>query len=91
MNNYSENTFEKIKHITADGIEYWNARELQLALKYKQWRRFSDTIARAKIACENSGNNIEDHFADVGKMVEPVQPQKEKLMIICSPDMPAIL
>ncbi len=70
MNNYSENTFEKIKHITADGIEYWNARELQLALKYKQWRRFSDTIARAKIACENSGNNIEDHFADVGKMVK---------------------
>lgn len=42
---------------------------MQVVLEYAQWRRFSDAIERAKIACQNSGFIIEDHFADVGKMV----------------------
>ena len=28
--NYSNQTFEDIKHINEEGIEYWYARELQL-------------------------------------------------------------
>lgn len=67
---YSEQTFESIKHINEDGQEYWLARELQPILEYAQWRRFSDAIERAKLACKNSGFETEDHFADVGKMVE---------------------
>jgi len=39
-------------------------------LEYTQWRRFEETIERARLACETSGNNIEDHFSDIGKMVE---------------------
>lgn len=67
---YSEDTFENIKHVNEFGQEYWLARELQLVLEYSQWRRFEETIIRAKEACENSGINVSEHFADVGKMVD---------------------
>lgn len=67
---YSEDTFENIKHVNEFGQEYWLARELQVVLDYSQWRRFEETIIRAKEACENSGINVSEHFADVGKMVD---------------------
>ena len=67
---YSEQTFESIKHVNEYGEEYWLARELQPVLEYAQWRRFSDAIERAKLACKNSGFAVEDHFADVGQMVD---------------------
>ncbi len=66
---YSEKTFENIKHLTDEGIEFWYARELQKILGYVQWRRFNDAIERAKLACKNSGFAVKEHFADVGKMV----------------------
>lgn len=67
---YSEQTFESIKHVNEYGEEYWLARELQPVLEYTQWRRFADVIERAKLACRNSGYAPEDHFANVGKMVD---------------------
>lgn len=67
---YNEQIFENIKHINDDGQEYWLARELQPVLEYAQWRRFSEAVERAKLACKNSGFAVEDHFADVGKMVD---------------------
>ena len=66
--NYS--TFEEIKHIDENGNEYWLARELQVALEYKQWRRFESVISRAKTSCENSNINVNYHFANIGKMVD---------------------
>ncbi len=67
---YNEETFESIKHVNEYGQEYWLARELQPILDYTQWRRFAEAIERAKLACQNSGFSVEDHFADVGKMVD---------------------
>ena len=65
-----ESIFENIKHILEDGTEYWNARELQHVLEYTDWRNFLKVVDKAKIACENSGIFVEDHFVDVNKMVE---------------------
>ena len=68
--NYTESLFETIRHVKEYGEEFWYARELQLALEYKQWRRFCNVIDKAKEACINSGNEVLDHFANVGKIVE---------------------
>lgn len=67
--NYSEKTFEGIKHINENGQEFWYARELQKVLEYTEWRNFCNIIDKAKIACETSGNDIADHFVDINKMV----------------------
>ena len=66
---YSDQTFEDIKHINEDGQEFWYARELQHVLEYAQWRYMKETVERARLACENSGLNPDDHFADLRKMV----------------------
>lgn len=62
--------FEEIKKIREDGTEYWNARELSEVLQYKKWENFAKVIDRAKLACNNSGFEIQDHFPEVKKMVE---------------------
>lgn len=63
-------SFEEIKKIREDGTEYWNARELSEVLQYKKWENFSKVIDRAKLACQNSGFEVADHFPEVRKMVE---------------------
>lgn len=65
--NYTESLFESIRHLNEYGQEFWYARELQVALEYKQWRRFENVIDKAKVACENSEFPLSEHFADVGK------------------------
>ena len=62
--------FEEIKHFDEFGGEYWLARELMVTLEYKRWDKFCNVIENAKKACKNSNNLIDDHFSQVGKMVE---------------------
>lgn len=66
----NNNVFENIKHIDECGNEYWSARELQEALKYKEWRKFTNVINKSKDACNNSGNVVENHFVGTDKMIK---------------------
>ena len=63
-------SFEDIKHIDENGIEFWYARELMPVLQYSNWQNFEKIINKAKISCENSDISVLDHFIDVSKMVQ---------------------
>ena len=67
---YSNQAFEEIKRVNEYGREYWEARQLQGVLEYSKWGNFVKVIEKAKEACRNSQFDIDDHFADVGKMVD---------------------
>ncbi len=62
--------FEAIRREAEDGSVYWSARDLAKILGYSKWEKFKFTIVRAEEACENSGQEIIDHFLQVGKMVK---------------------
>ena len=55
--------------LEVDGVECWSARELQKLLGYSKWENFTNVINKAKVACENVGHIVSDHFPDVRKMV----------------------
>ena len=63
-------SFENIKHIDENGVEFWYARELQSVLDYKEWRKFDGVIQRAIKACENSNINTSDHFVGADRSEE---------------------
>lgn len=62
-------TLEDIKHLDSYKQEFWYARELQTVLEYKEWRKFENVLIKAKVACQNSGVIVSDHFVEVDKMV----------------------
>lgn len=37
---------------------------------YTEWRNFSKVIDKAITACENSENEVSDHFVEVNKTIE---------------------
>jgi DNA-damage-inducible protein D len=61
--------FELTSH-EIQGIECWSARELQVILGYTKWENFFNAIEKAKIACEQAGEAVSDHFPDIRKMIE---------------------
>ena len=61
--------FESIKHVDEAGNEYWTSRAMWKILEYTEYRHFLPVIEKAKIACKNSGQRIEDHFEDILEMV----------------------
>lgn len=44
--------------------------KLPKLLQYSEYNKFEKVIEKAKIACEESGNIIDDHFAHVSEMVK---------------------
>jgi DNA-damage-inducible protein D len=65
-----ENRFETIKRIDDNGAEYWSSRELAKELDYSDYRKFLNVVNKAKIACENSGEVIHNHFVHMDEMVQ---------------------
>lgn len=64
-------TLDDLAHYDEEtGVEFWYAREIQGILGYSQWRRFEDAIERAKASANASKTPGENHFAEVGKMIE---------------------
>jgi DNA-damage-inducible protein D len=63
-------TFESLRLIDEDGNEYWQARQLSKVLEYSEYRHFLPVIEKAKEACVQSGNRVEDHFEDILEMVD---------------------
>ncbi|HET6586507.1 MAG TPA: DNA damage-inducible protein D [Oleiagrimonas sp.] len=50
-------------------IEFWFARDLQEPMGYARWENFLTAIQRAVTSCETTGNNPDDHFRGVTKMI----------------------
>jgi len=66
----SYQSFEQIKKIDENGIEYWEARQLLPMLGYEKWEKAEDVVIRATRACMNSGEVVENHFHRMVKMVK---------------------
>ena len=67
--------FEAYAKHTADGLEFWLARDLQHLLGYDKWDNFKSVIDKAKIACEGARHKALDYFADARKMVKALKQQ----------------
>jgi len=62
-------SFEDAAHTDGD-ITYWFARDLQLLLEYGKWENFKNVLQKARRACENSGQDIENHWLpDIRKSI----------------------
>lgn len=73
MNNLENNrlsVFEQIRRIDEHGQEYWSARDLAKVLEYSEYRHFIPVVERAKEACLNSKQRLEDHFENILDMIE---------------------
>lgn len=65
-----ERGFEDMKKVDENGVEYWEARELMPILGYPSWQKAEEVIGRAAQACINSGEPVDNHFTQSGKMVD---------------------
>lgn len=69
LTNSNDTIFEQIKEIDENGNEFWGARKLSKTLYYTDFRNFQTVINKAKEACVNSGELIENHIVDFNEMV----------------------
>ena len=61
--------FEQIRKTDEQGAEFWSARSLAKVLEYTDFRNFLHVIDKAKEACENSHQNVSNHFVEINEMV----------------------
>lgn len=66
---HNQSLFEQIKEIDENGNEYWGARKLSKVLEYREFRNFLPVIEKAKEACKNSEQTVNDHFVDFHEVI----------------------
>jgi len=69
LSNRTLSVFEQIKQTDENGNEFWGARKLAKALEYTDFRNFQSVISKAKDACLNSGQPIENHIVDFNEEI----------------------
>lgn len=79
IQNTTNTIFEQIKEVDENGNEFWGARKLSKILEYSEFRHFLPVIERAKEACSNSDQPLQDHFEDYLEMV-PIGSGAERKM-----------
>ena len=62
--------FEQIRRTNPAGNEFWSSRDFARVLGYVNYRHFQAVIEKARTACFNSGQRVEDHFVGIDQMVE---------------------
>ena len=62
--------FEQIRRTNPAGNEYWPSRDFARVLGYTDYRNFEAVIEKARMACFNSGQRVDDHFVEVTEMIE---------------------
>lgn len=64
-----ESPFERTRRVNDTGHEFWSSRDFAAVLGYSDYRNFELVVQKARTACFNSGQRVEDHFVDVTDMV----------------------
>ncbi|AJY71902.1 hypothetical protein RW64_09210 [Geobacter sulfurreducens] len=74
--------FERIRRTNDAGNEYWSSRDFAKILDYSDYRNFEQVIAKARTACFNSGQRIDDHFVDVTEMIDLAKGAKREVKTV---------
>lgn len=69
--------FDAIMRTDDYGNEYWSARDLMPMLGYESWRRFEDSITRAKYTAANQNQPVESLFVGTVKKSEGGRPAED--------------
>ena len=62
--------FEAIRRTNPTGNEFWSSRDFAHVLGYVNYRHFQAVIEKARTACFNSGQRVEDHFVGTDQMID---------------------
>jgi DNA-damage-inducible protein D len=62
--------FEAIRRTNPAGNEFWSSRDFAKVLGYVNYRHFQAVIEKARTACFNSGQRVDDHFVGSDQMIE---------------------
>ena len=62
--------FEQIRRVNDAGNEHWSSRDFARVLGYSDYRNFEAVVGKARTACFNSGQRVDDHFVEITDMIE---------------------